>query len=128
MSTPFTTTLTVQTPLAAGQPPLPIVAALSAAYDSRTEYRLSFTVSGTKTLDMGTLGPNGAKLLLVTMDASVDPTVQPVLLSLNGATPGIEVSPGGFFALGSPQPTTAGVLSITITHASTAAMSVWVFG
>lgn len=127
MSTPFTAEFKVVAPPVAGQPDCPIPLTLASSYDHRAAYRLEFTGSGTKTLDLGTLGPNGAKLLVVSVDQDVSPAALPVSLLINGGDP-IEVSQGGFLVLASPKPTAAGALTLGITHPTTAKLNVWVLG
>lgn len=128
MSTPFSVELKVMAPPVAGQPDCSVPFSFVAAYDHRACYRLEFTGSGTKSLDLGTLGPTGAKLLIITVDADASPAAQPVLVAINSATPGVEVSPGGFMSVASPKPTAAGALTIGLTHTTSAKMNVWVFG
>ena len=128
MSIPFTAQASFTAPLAVGLTPLPLPWAMASAYSNSAAYRLVFASSGTKTLNMGTLGPNGAKLFFLTVDADPTPGVQPLLVAINSATPGIEVSQGGILLLGSPSPTTAGLLTVSLTYTSALACNVWVFG
>jgi hypothetical protein len=128
MSTPFSAELKVMAPPMAGQPDCQVPISFVSAYDHRASYRLEFTGAGTKVLDLGTLGPNGAKMFVVTVDSDPSPSAQPVTIAVNASAPGIEVSPGGFLALGSPKPTTAGALTLSITHPTSAKLNVWVFG
>ncbi len=128
MSTPFSVEVKILAPPTAGQPDCAVPVAFSAAYEHRTCYRLEFTGSGTKSLDLGTLGPAGAKFLMITVDPDPSPSAQPVTVALDGCVPAVEVSQGGFLALASPKPTAAGVLELDITHATSAKLNVWVFG
>lgn len=128
MSTPFSVELKVTAPQVAGQPDCAVPFTVSSSYEHRASYRLDFTGSGTKSLDLGTLGPNGAKLVVITVDPDTSVSAQPVLVSINSSTPGIEVSAGGFIALTSVTPTSAGALTLGITHATSAKMNVLVFG
>ena len=129
MSMPFTMQATLNAPPLPGQPSsVPLLASLSATYGSRVDYRLELTGSGNKTLNLGTIGPTGTKCLFITVDADPTPGVTPVLISLNSATPGIEISQGGFLVLGSPSPTSSGVLSVALSYSSNVAVNVWAFG
>lgn len=104
----------------------PITMAMT--FDHAADYSLDFTDAGTKVVDLGTLGPNGAKLLLVRVEPDASPTAQPVMVALNGAATGHELSPGGALLLASPKPTAAGALSLSITRTSSAVVKVWVLG
>jgi hypothetical protein len=128
VATPFSAQLTAQIPYGPGQPPQPIVAALSSAYNVEAISRFNFTGSGSKTLDLSTLGSTGAKFVLLTVDPNTAPGAVGILAGFNGATPGIEVSCGGFLVLASPQPTSSGVLALAIAYTASVNVSVWVFG
>lgn len=128
MATPFSSEFKVLAPPVAGQPECPVPIAFSSSYDHRACYRLEFTGAGAKTLDLGTLGPNGAKMVILTVDPDPSPAAQPVLIAVNASAPGIEISPGGFMVIGSPKPTASGALALTITRTTSAKMNVWVFG
>lgn len=133
MGTPFAASFELDAPELAGQPNCPVSLNFGASYDVYANYQLALSSGpGTKTLDFGTFGPNGAKMLVVYVRPTSDPLFQPVLLTFNGATVPtagqIELSAGGWLVLASPQPTGAGVLSMTIHYPGNAGMNIWAYG
>lgn len=128
MPTPFSVESKIVAPPVSGQPECPVPLAMAAAYDHRTFQHLEQSGSGSKTVDLGSLGPNGAKLLVIQIEPDASPAAQPILIAINSATPGIELAPGGFLVLASPKPTTAGALTLAITRTTSMKCNIWAFG
>jgi hypothetical protein len=132
MPTPFTLAGTLQVPPDAGQPNAPISFGVSGQFNSNLETVLTLLGTGTKELDLGTIPDAGLRGLLIKVDAT-GPTPgtppNPVLIRLNGAGAAgeEEISPGGFKALGSPNPV-AGITTITIIYTSDVRVRVWAYG
>ncbi len=61
------------------------------------------------------------------VDPTSDPTVMPVHVRVNGQAIGEEIAPGGFKALGSPQPV-AGITAVSIVHTSSNTVRIWALG
>ena len=72
---------------------------------------LALTGAGTKTIDFGTVSK--AKLLAVHVPR--EGNTAPISVRLNGSASGVEVSPGGFLCLASPNPA-SGVTSASIEY------------
>lgn len=113
MSTPATLSFTFSYPPDDGLPAASITKTVQAVFDSKQDDVVSLTGSGTKTVDLGSILTPGCKGILVYMYP--DAAASPVIAKFNGDTNGIEVSPGGFIASGSPAPV-SGVLSLSLTH------------
>lgn len=129
MPTPFAFQGTLQLPPDSSLPQDPIGFGMSAQFTSKAEYILQLTGSGTKTLDLGTLGSPGAKGYLIKVEATPSVGALPITVRLNGAgAPGEEeIAPGGFKAVGNPSPV-SGVTQITIVWQSDCRVSIWVLG
>lgn len=125
MSIPFSFSGSLNFPPDTGQPTLSIAIATSGQFDSAEGGQiLKLTGAGTEVVELGTVPAEGLKALLVKVDAGA--SVLPVNLRFNGggASGQVEVSPGGFFALGSPAPGT-GITALSIVFASDVTVRVW---
>lgn len=133
MSTPFTISGKLEVPPDAGQPNAPIPFGLSSNYDSALNgVEFTFLGSGTKAIDLGTIPSAGLKGLLIKVDAAGPTpgvTPAPIFVRLNGAsaTGQEEISPGGFKAMMSPNPS-AGITALTIVYASDVRVRIWAYG
>jgi len=87
---------------------------------------LNLITSGTEVVPFGTTGSPGAKLVAVRYDAQTG--AAPVLLHFNGdSTHPIELTPGGFIILMSPNPA-AGITSLSIDFTASCQLRVWIAG
>ncbi len=101
----------------------PIPAQVSSNFDHQSEGRLVLSGSGTKVVDLGTASSPGLKCLLVMVESSN--IASPVEIRVNGSsTGGVEVSPGGFMAFGSPSPVT-GITQLSIVYSSSVTVRFW---
>lgn len=125
MATAFAFAGSLQLPADAGLPADPIGISMSGQYDSSNEQVLVVTGSGSKTIPFGTVGAAGLKGLLIKVDANASGA--PVLITINGGNQPIEVSPGGFIAVGSPNPVT-GITAITVAYTTANKVRVWALG
>jgi hypothetical protein len=127
MPTPFSFNGSLQLPGDAALCATPIPIALAAQFSA--EFVGVFPVQGAGTfhVPLGMIGPAGLKGLLIKVDPSTDPTVAPIVVRVNGQPIGEEVSPGGFKALGSPQPV-AGITTLSVTHTSSNTVRIWALG
>jgi hypothetical protein len=127
MMTPFSFQGALHLPPDSGLPPAYIPLTAHGHFASTAEFELALYGTGTFTVPLGTLGPAGLKGLLVKVDPSSDPTAAPVIVTTNGAAKGIEIAPGGLFAVASPLPR-QGITALVITHTSNIVVRVWALG
>jgi len=128
MSTPFTFNGVLLFPADPGVSPVPINVNLAAAFNQLIAETEALTGSGTKSIDLSVLnGGLGANLVLVKVDAQ--PTPQMLNLRWNGgsSTGEQEVSTGGFFMVGSPNPT-AGLTALELVWTAPMTVRVWALG
>ena len=128
MSLPLRIEATIKTPSVEGQPDCPFPLSFTSQYDHLVKDRFTFTGVGSKVVDFGSLVTFGAKAIAITVDADASIAATPVMVAFNGSVDSIEIAPGGFLMFGSPRPTAAGILGMTITHAASVKMYVWIFG
>lgn len=126
--TPFTIQGFFRYPPDDGSPEADRDFSVQGSYKSKVEMDLDLLGSGTHTVSFGTLTALGAKGMLVEV-APADPgaTAAPINIRVNGGTENIEVSQGGFWAYGSPNPV-AGLLGIQILHTQNACVKIRVLG
>lgn len=100
---------------------------LTSSFSSEAKFKYELTGAGSKTVDFGSIDTVGAKAILVELAADA---TAPVMVQINsgGATGQVEVSPGGFWALGTPTPTVNGVLSMELVHTAAATVRVRILG
>lgn len=125
MATPFTITGALNLPADAGLAASAITVGATGSFDSESKEVLKLTGVGSHSVDMGTLPAEGAKVVLVKVDAGS--SVAPVLLTINGGVAPIELAAGGVMLLSNPAPG-AGVTSISIAHTTACVVRVWVLG
>jgi hypothetical protein len=126
MPIPFSLSATLNLPGGPALPNDPISATVSQNFDNQTEYRLSLSGSGTKVLDLGSVGAPGAKGLMILVEASS--TAAPVEVRLNGsATGGVEVSPGGLMVVGNPSPV-SGITAVSLVYTTAVTVRIWLLG
>jgi hypothetical protein len=126
-TTPVTFTGTLQIPADSSLPPdqVPFNSAFSVT-SAQPDQILNVTGSGTQAVPFGTVAGPGAKLVAVRYDAQQG--AAPILLHMNGdTTHPIELSPGGFIVLASPNPT-AGITALTFDYTATCQVKVWIAG
>lgn len=124
--TPFSFSGVLSLTEAPGLPADPIPINMSGQFTQRSGFVFSLTGSGTQSINFGALGSPGLKGLLIMLDAGS--SVSPILIKINGSsTGGIEISSGGFHAVGSPSPT-AGITAISIDYTSACTVRAWVLG
>lgn len=123
---PFVFTGTLNIPEAPGLPQDPLPFGATGQYISLAQFVLQPSTTGSKTIDLGTIGAPGAKAVLITLDAGVG--VSPVVVTINSSsTGGIEISSGGFMAVGNPTPS-AGITVLTFTYTTACTIRSWVLG
>ncbi len=124
---PFTLTGALSYPPDDGEPNADNPFALSSSFDSEARFKFELSGSGSQSVDFGSINTNGAKAILI--ELGPDATA-PVMVQINGggASGQIELSAGGVWALGSPNPTTNGVLSMTLVYTAAATVRVRILG
>jgi len=124
---PFQLTGQLTYPPDDGEPNADNPFSLSSSFDSEAKFKYELTGSGSKVVDFGSIDTVGAKVVLI--ELATDATA-PVMVQLNGggATGQVELSAGGVWALGSPNPTINGVLSLTLVHTAAATVRVRILG
>lgn len=124
-ATPFAFAGTLQIPGDSSLPQDPIPFGMNSQFGSENKQVLNLTGSGTKAFPFGTVGGSGLNGLLIKVDPNA--TAQPVMVTINGGTQPLEISPGGFLAVGSPTPS-SGITAITITWTSANVVRIWGLG
>ncbi len=122
---PFSITGQLSAPVDEGQPAIPRAFGISSNFNSESTERLILTGSGTKVVAFGSLGSPGAKGVLIEYIPAAGSL--PVLITFNGGTDTLELSPGGFLAYGSPAPA-VGITSLSIAFTADCALRVWLAG
>jgi hypothetical protein len=125
--TPISFTGTLQIPADQSLPPdqVPFNSAINAVSQQPGQV-LNLSGVGTEVVPFGTVGAPGAKLVAVRYDAQVG--AAPVLLHFNGdTTHPIELTPGGFIVLMSPNPA-VGITSLSIDYTVACQLKVWIAG
>jgi hypothetical protein len=125
MSTPFELSGLLNLPGTPGLPPDHIPFGVSNQYGSKSDFEFELTGTGTKTVNFGTMPAAGVKGLLVVYEQSTSSPI--ILLTVNGGSSPIELSSGGFLALGSPTPAT-GVTSLSIAYTGAGRVRIWLLG
>ena len=100
---------------------------LSSSFNSEAKFKYELTGAGSKAVDFGSIDTVGAKAVLIELAADATASVM-VQINGGGVAGQVEVSPGGFWALGTPNPTVNGVLSMTLVHTAAATVRVRVLG
>ena len=125
-TTPFTFSGALNLPGGPGLPNDAIPMVLASNFTAQAEFKLELLSSGTQVVDLGTITTPGVKGLLILVAANT--TAAPVEVRINGSsTGGIEISPGGLMAVGSPSPVT-GITSISIVYTTTNSVRLWALG
>ena len=126
MATPFTLSGELLLPVDPGQPNSTAPFSVVDSFDSKVDYELNYTGSGTETVSLGTL-TLGAKAVLLELEFGA--AVAPINLRFNGggSSGQIEVSAGGFFAFASPVPAT-GITLLDIVHTTAVKIRLRVLG
>ena len=123
MPIPFSAQAVLNLPGGPNLPNDPVQAQVSQNFESQVELRLSLTGSGTKAVDVGSIGAPGAKMMFLMVEAST--AGGSVVIRLNGeVTGGVQVSAGGFFMVASPTPT-AGITEVDIVYTSSVTVRLW---
>jgi hypothetical protein len=125
VSTAFSISGSLLFPPDEGATPVPIAFGVTGQAVSEEGGRLSLTGSGTKVVPFGTVGSPGAKAVLIEYLPSSLGT--PIEVTFNGGTDVVEISQGGFIAMGNPTPTD-GITSISIAHTSDCQVRVKLLG
>jgi len=121
----FNLTGQLQSPPDEGAPPASIAFGVTGQAQSEEGGRLNLVGAGTKVIAFGTVGTPGAKAVLI--EYLPNSAGEPVLVKFNGGTDELEISPGGFFALGSPTPVD-GIVSLSIAYTSDCQVRVKLLG
>jgi hypothetical protein len=115
----------LQSPPDEGAPPATIAFGLTGQVQSEEGGRLNLVGSGTKVIAFGTVGSPGAKAVLIEYLPNAVGT--PINVKFNGGTEMVEISPGGFLAIGSPVPVT-GITSLSVVYTSDCQVRVKLLG
>lgn len=114
MSTPFVIESTLRYPPEDGEPVVPRPVSLSSSYTSKAEFDFTFSGSGSKVVDLGTIA-TGVRALHIEVDAESTPSIA-VNITINGGTDVLQLKPGGFISYGNPDPSAGGITAFTITR------------
>lgn len=126
MAVPFTLTGSLSFPPDDGVAPAERLISAVGSFESKAEFTLKLTGTGTQVVHFGTIDTNGAKAVQIEVDVGA---VAPVLVRFNGSvTGGLQLSAGGGFTYANPTPDTDGVLSMEIDHTDAATVKVTVLG
>lgn len=125
--TPFTFSGTLKYPPDTGEAAANRSFSLSSSFTQNAEFTYVLSGSGTQVVNFGSLTASGARAILVEVDPDSDPSAAPVNLTFNSGSDDVEISPGGFFALASPNPS-SGILAMSIAHTSAVCVRVRILG
>lgn len=126
MSTPFGVSGVLSLPASPGLSAEPLPFGMVSQFDSKSSFEYLLPASaGTLSVNFGTMPVEGAKLILVSYEAT-DDMPSPITLSLNGGT-SLEVAAGGFLCLGSPSPV-AGITSLDVGYSGEGKVRIWLLG
>jgi hypothetical protein len=103
---------------------------MSDNFESNATFVYKLTGAGTQAVDLGTIAPEGCKLLSIEVDADPSPAAAAVMVQFNGggAAGQVEIAPGGFLTLGSPKPTAAGITALSLVYTTDLCVRVRVLG
>lgn len=121
----FMLTGQLQAPPDEGAAPAAVAFGITGNYQSEEGGRLALSGAGTKVVSFGSVPAAGAKAVLVEFLQTTG--AAPVQLRLNGGSEDIELSPGGFFALGSPNPVD-GITELSIVYTTDVTLRVKLLG
>lgn len=120
---PFVLQGTLSYPPDVGQQPVGIPFALSGSYNTLADLRLEMTGPVTEVVPFGSV--DGVKVMLI--EYEVTPGAAPIQLNVNSGTDDIELTPGGFWAYGNPNPV-AGITALSIVCTADAVVRVRLLG
>lgn len=128
--TPYTFSGTLAYPPDEGQAAADRAFSVSGVFEEEAKFELVLEGASSHVVGFGTIGPNGAKAVLIKVDPDASPSAAPVNVQLNGGGAGgeHEISPGGFWAYSNPNPTAGGILSMIVVHTTNAVVHVWILG
>lgn len=128
MSTPQPVAFQGTLQLAADQslPQAPIPFNASGTYTELAQLLLDIAGAGSTNVPFGTIGSPGAKGVFIRYDAQPAPAAA-VTVAINAGSQPVELTPGGFLALFSPNPS-AGITSLSITATAACQLRVWLLG
>lgn len=128
-SAPFIYSAVLEYPPDVGAANARIPIGLSGQFASEASFVLNLVGAGTQVVDFGTITPDGAKLVSIEVDAAPSPAA-PVNVRFNAGdvTGQVEISPGGFLTIGSPLPTAAGLLALSLVHTTDLCVRVRILG
>jgi len=127
-STPFTQQGFLRYPPDDGEPEADRNYSVQGSYLDKVDLTLNLSGTGTHSVNFGSLTLLGAKAILIEVAAAAPgDTAAPINLLFNGGTDAHEVSQGGFYAMGSPNPLT-GILSMDIVYTQNACVKVRILG
>jgi hypothetical protein len=100
MSSPFQVELDLYAPTTQGEPPVsvpPLPLVLEGTYTPKQQTDLKFSGAGTKTVDLGSLGPSGEDIKLLLIYQRRKTGAQPITVTFNSAAAGaLTIGSGGF--------------------------------
>lgn len=127
VTTPFVLSGSLSYPPDTGEASADRPFSLAGSFTQEAEFTYVFAGAGTQTVDFGSISV-GAKAILVEVDPDSSPAAAPVNITFNGGTDTLELTPGGFFCLGSPSPTGSGITSMAVAYTSACCVRVRVLG
>lgn len=127
-TTPFTLAGSLKYPPNGGEAVADRPFSVQSSFTSKAEYAYKFSGSGTKSVNFGTIDTTGVKALLIEVEPDSSPSAMPIMVTVNGGTEPIEISPGGFMCMASPNPTSSGVLALDIAWTTAASVKIWLLG
>ena len=110
---PYTLNVVATLPPDDGQPAGTRDLIASGSFTHKVESELVIPGAATTVVNFGTIPSTGAKLVVVEYPVTT-PSDPPINLLLNGGVVGIPISAGGGAVLSSPNPTGAGITSMSI--------------
>ena len=106
-----------------GQPNAILDFSFTGQFSSKMTQKLELSGTGTHAVGFGTIAAPGVKAVFLEYLNNAASGLQPVMLTVNGGTDDIEVSPGGCWIYCNPN-AVAGITSLSIAHTSSATIRV----
>lgn len=120
---PYTLNAVVTLPPDDGQPIGTRDLVGSGTFTHKVELELVMDASGDEAVPFGSIPSTGAKLAVVEYPVTSSSDA-PITVTINGANAGIPISRGGGIILSSPDPSGAGITSMSINHTTTGTVKV----
>lgn len=122
MTTPYSLQGTFVYPPDDGQPNATRSFSQSGNFDHKSEKEYLLTGAGSQSVDLGSIP--FVKAAVIEVDSTA---LAPIIVTVNGGTDQVEISPGGFFVYSNPNPV-AGLTQLDLAYTMNARVQVYLLG